>query len=276
MLFCSVEMAARIERAECQLLEDACLNVARRLGSVLATPIAGGFAAFTEPDSPLNKVSGLGFAGAFDEAAWGAIEAAHAARQAPLLVELATLAEPGIARLLTQRGFELVGVENVLGRELPVQGSVRAFPDLRVTEAAPAELDLWMDVIVNGFASPDVQGIPAPESFDRALLERIIRDMAEARGVVRYLAYRDGQPAGAGTMRMHDGVAQLCGAATLPAHRGRGVQSALLAHRLAEAGSHGCTIATVTTQPGSKSQQNVQRQGFHLLYARNVLRREPR
>jgi hypothetical protein len=31
------------------------------------------------------------------------------------------------------------------------------------------------------------------------------------------------------------------------------------------------TIAVVTTQPGSKSQQNVQRQGFDLLYTRAVL-----
>ena len=30
----------------------------------------------------------------------------------------------------------------------------------------------------------------------------------------------------------------------------------------------------VTTQPGSKSQQNVQRQGFELVYARAVLVRE--
>ena len=29
--------------------------------------------------------------------------------------------------------------------------------------------------------------------------------------------------------------------------------------------------AVVTTQPGSKSQQNVQRRGFHLLYTRAIL-----
>jgi hypothetical protein len=33
----------------------------------------------------------------------------------------------------------------------------------------------------------------------------------------------------------------------------------------------GCDVAVVTTQPGSKSQQNVQRRGFDLLYARAVL-----
>lgn len=45
----------------------------------------------------------------------------------------------------------------------------------------------------------------------------------------------------------------------------------LLAIRLAEAVAAGCDIAVVTTAPGSKSQQNVQRQGFHFLYTRAVL-----
>ena len=49
------------------------------------------------------------------------------------------------------------------------------------------------------------------------------------------------------------------------------MQSALLATRLADAAEAGCDIAVVTTAPGSKSQQNVQRQGFYFLYTRAVL-----
>ena len=67
------------------------------------------------------------------------------------------------------------------------------------------------------------------------------------------------------------GLAQLTGAATLPAHRRRGVQTALLAAPLAEATAAGCDVAVIVTQPGSKSQQNAQRQGFDLLYTRAVL-----
>ena len=37
----------------------------------------------------------------------------------------------------------------------------------------------------------------------------------------------------------------------------------------------GCDLAVVTTQPGSKSQENVQRRGFELLYTRAVLVLEP-
>jgi len=49
------------------------------------------------------------------------------------------------------------------------------------------------------------------------------------------------------------------------------VQTALIAIRLADAIAAGCDIATVTTSPGSRSQQNVQRRGFDLLYTRALL-----
>ena len=57
----------------------------------------------------------------------------------------------------------------------------------------------------------------------------------------------------------------------MPAHRRRGVQTALLSARLADAAAAGCDIAVITTQPGSKSQQNAQRRGFDLLYTRAIL-----
>ena len=99
-------------------------------------------------------------------------------------------------------------------------------------------------------------------------------DMAEAEGFVRYLATCAGEAAGGASQRLFEGVAQLCGAAILPRHRRRGVQTALLAVRLFVAGRAGCDIAVVTTQPGSKSQENVQRRGFELLYTRAILVRE--
>ena len=88
---------------------------------------------------------------------------------------------------------------------------------------------------------------------------------------MRYAARRDGGIVGGATMRIAEGVAQLTGAATFPAHRRRGVQTALLSARLADAAAAGCDVAVIITQPGSKSQQNAQRQGFDLLYTRAVL-----
>ncbi|HEX9188784.1 MAG TPA: GNAT family N-acetyltransferase, partial [Vicinamibacteria bacterium] len=134
---------------------------------------------------------------------------------------------------------------------------------------------LWIDVVVTGFATPDTQGVPSHESYPREQVEDVMADMAAAEGFSRLLARRDGVPAGGASLRLSGGVAHLCGAATLPAHRRRGVQSALLAARLEVAAAAGCDVAVVVTQPGSKSQENVERQGFSLLYARAILVKEP-
>lgn len=274
-MFCDQQLAARIEAAEVDLIAAACAHVQRRVPDVYTCALGGGLAACTEPGSPLNKVAGLGFAPC-DEHELAAVEAEHDRRDQPLQVELSTLGEPAVATLLTGRGFRLVGVENVLGQALPPSA---AFPmpfrgDVAIEPCT--DLAAWLDVMVTGFGTPDTQGVVSHESFDRAVLERVIGDFAAAAGVMLFLARIAGTAAGAAAMRVHDGVAQLCGAATLPPFRRRGVQTALLQHRLATALARGAELCVMTTQPGSKSMQNACRQGFALLYARNVLVREPR
>jgi len=116
--------------------------------------------------------------------------------------------------------------------------------------------------------------VPWHEEFPREVIIEAELDSAEA-GDVRYAALRDGVLAGGATIRLVDGIAQLTGAATVPAHRRHGIQTALLSARLADATAAGCDTAVIIVQPGSKSQQNAQRQGFDLLYTRAVLVRHP-
>ncbi len=272
-MFCDQELAARIEAAEVDLLAAATMHVRWRVPDVFMTRIGGGLVACTEAGSPLNKVAGLGFA-PFDEQAWQAIESEHDRRELPLQVELSTLGDPAVATLLCERGHRLVGVENVLGRALSGSDRVLTAP-AGITIEPCRDLPRWLDVMVTGFATPDTQGVASHEAFDRGVLERVIGDFAAADGVLLFLARCAGEPAGAGAMRVHGGVAQLCGAATLPAFRRRGVQTALLQQRLVVAAERGAGLCVMTTQPGSKSMQNAYRQGFVLLYARNVLVRSP-
>jgi GNAT superfamily N-acetyltransferase len=271
MPFGGVPLGARVERAESRLVADAVAEAIRDgAPRAFVTPLAGGVAAFARPGSPLNKVAGAGFAGGLDERDLARVEAEYADRATPVRFELATLGEPSIPALLTRRGYVLEGHEHVLARALP-SGPAPEHLDLQVVPSAANELALWLDTVIEGFAHPDEQGVPSSESFPRALLEATLRDMDRCEGLARYLAWRRGSVAGGASLRIHDGVAILCGAATLPAHRRRGVQTALLRARLAEAGLAGCDLAVVTTQPGSRSQENVQKQGFALLYARAVL-----
>ncbi len=282
MLFASTDLVARIEGAECGLLRDSIRSVAelRPDRGAEALPLAGGVAAWSGDGSPLNKVAGLGFDGVPGDAEMEAVERFYAQRRCPVQVELSTLADPEIAPLLTTRGYRLVGFENVLGRDLRKGASSSAVTDpseIEVRETDDGSFTTWLDTVVTGFMTPDGEGVPTHESFPREALEDVIGDMARASGFIRYLAFREGAPAGAASMRIEDEIAQLSGASTLPAHRRHGVQTALLARRLEDAARAGCEVAVVMTQPGSTSQKNAQRHRFELLYARAilVLRPEP-
>lgn len=275
-LFCSVEMAARIEGTEQRMIAEAATAAGRRdpgLGAFVR-PLAGGAAVFAGPLSPLTKIVGLGFDGGPIEAALAEIEAALAVHRVSPRIELASLADPALAAFLTRRGYVFTGVENVLGRRLAGFEAPPPAAGVAIEASGEEGLDAWLDLAITGFAHPDAEGAGVDESFPREILDAVMRDLAAASGFTRLVARRDGAPAGAASLRIDGGVALLCGAATLPAHRRRGVQSALVGERLARARLAGCELAVVTVQPGSRSQQNAQRQGFQLLYTRAVLVRE--
>lgn len=275
-MFAGTELAGRIERAEGKILRAGAEAIARRRGvEVLLRSLAGSVAAYTVPGSPLNKLAGLGFGGVPDEADLAALEDEYRARSATLQAEVSTLGDPAIGVLLTRRDYVLQGFENLLGCSLDAGLELpEVAPGLEVEELPPGEQPAWVDVVVTGFMTLDAQGVASHETYTREALEPVIADFSSMEGMRRYLVRRDGEIAGGGSVRFTDGVAHMCGAATLPAHRRHGVQTALLARRLADARAAGCDVAAITTQPGSKSMENAQARGFSLLYSRAVLVRD--
>jgi GNAT superfamily N-acetyltransferase len=275
-IFCGTELAARIERLEADLIAKA--NEASRLrrghDPGFAIKIGGGVASFAEDGSPFNKVAGLGFGGVPSATALEEVERSFAARRTPVQVELSNLADPAVGARLTARGYRLLWFENVLGLAIGHDRAGVTPAGIEVRLSGEDEYGAWLDVVFEGFAHPDGQGVPSQEDFPRDVIERAERDFSAA-GVVRYVALCDGVIAGGASFRIAEGVAQLAGAATAPAYRRRGIHTALLSARLADAAADGCDIAVVTTQPGSKSQQNMQRHGFDLLYTRAVLVKNP-
>jgi GNAT superfamily N-acetyltransferase len=271
-MFADVALAAEIDRAEGRLCAEIAEGAAVRRPTALplVKMLSGGVVAYAGPGAPSNKAVAVGLCEPLDESALAVIEGEWRRRNEPLRIELATLAQAGVASLLTARGYRLLGFENVLGRALDSLDESLPATGLTITTLAPSDETSWFDVMVEGFATPD--GVPAPtESYPREVLEEVFADLAGSKGFVRYLARRDGRPVGAASLRLDGAIAQLCGAATLPAFRRRGVQTALLQRRLADARQAGCTLAVLTTQPGSKSQANSQQRGFDLLYARAIL-----
>jgi GNAT superfamily N-acetyltransferase len=274
-VFASTALAARIDRAETRLTESiarAIIASAPELHAFVES-ISGGVAAFAGPGSPMTKMVGVGFEGSPSEQQLAEIEARFDERGAALQAEVATLADPALAAMLTQRGYVLRNFENVSGR--PIADADRApSPAEGITIDRMMRAEEWIDAAITGFQHPDGKGVRPEELPPREALDAALRQFTRVEGFRRYGAWIEGNLAGVATLRIDDGIAQLCGATTLPAFRRRGIQAALLQRRLADAALEGCDLAVITTQPGSTSQENSHRRGFALLYARAVLIRD--
>jgi GNAT superfamily N-acetyltransferase len=273
VLFGDTTLAARIDRAEA----DLCAAVARAATpDALARPLAGGFAVYAKPGSPVNKVVGVGFGEPLNDETLATVEEEWRALNEPVRVELSVLSEAANGIVLTKRGYRLMGFEHVMGRYLSpnvdqFNGEHAHVDGLTIHPVLPPDVPVWREVTVTGFLHLDGTGTGSEDVLTRDSLEQIMSDFVEAPGFQRFLARLDGDPAGAASMRVDREVAQLSGATTLPAFRRRGIQTALLQSRLDYARRAGSDLAVVTTQPGSRSQANSQRQGFQLLYARAIL-----
>ncbi|GGO41071.1 GNAT family N-acetyltransferase [Deinococcus humi] len=103
--------------------------------------------------------------------------------------------------------------------------------------------------------------------------EKIMMVVGHAPGTQLFVADVNGTPAATAALSVTEGIAAFHGTATLPKFRGRGLQTALLAHRLQGAAAAGASLASVFVTPGTGSERNVERAGFRLVGARLTLTR---
>lgn len=87
-----------------------------------------------------------------------------------------------------------------------------------------------------------------------------------------YIAWLRREPAGVAVLHLDGSRASLASAATLPALRRRGVQTALLYQRIQDAQEHGCNLIVAQTTQGSRSAANLQRAGLRSVYTTEVWR----
>jgi len=163
-----------------------------------------------------------------------------------------------LLRLLTEREYRPIEYSTVLVQ--PIVGPSTPASVLTVREIDPAERQTWARVAGQGWSSESAELAGFVEAFGRII--------TNAEGVHCFLAERDGDAVAAATLCLHDGVALLAGASTIPSARRQGAQQALLDHRLHFARERGADLAMVVTAPGSASQRNAERQGFAVAYTR--------
>ncbi len=271
-MFIDPTTAARIERAEAALTKDAAGALVRqgRAPRAFLRELGAGVAACVRPGSPLNKMIGVGLEGAVAEPALAAVEAGFRELGEPVRAEISTLAPPELWEQLAARGYRLAGFENVLVRRVADRPPPPAGVEIEIEVVPEGAAGQFCSVMTDAFCAPDGTGA-AVDQLTRAAIAEVTEDLAATPGVIRYLARRDGVPAGGANLRLCDGIATLAGSATLAAHRRRGVQAALLARRLRDARDAGAALAVVTTAPGSQSQSNLTKAGFALGYARAVM-----
>ena len=148
---------------------------------------------------------------------------------------------PGTEQALRDRGAEMIDAVQVLacelGGDLPGLGvppgvTVELVRDERTFRASSA-------VSVRGWGRPE----PGEAETARKLAESL-RNLATWSSF-RVVAFEGGEPVSTGGCTLDGEVAQLWGAVTLPAARGRGSYRAVLTERLRLARDHGATLALV-------------------------------
>jgi GNAT superfamily N-acetyltransferase len=280
-MFADAALAARIDQAEGRFVAGIAESVRARRPDfrTMIQPISGGMSIYGGPNSPVNKLIGLGFDGPIDLDALEQIEREWHARDEAVRVELSILADPSVPVALSERGYHVHGYENVLARplgdELASQPEPESTPGLTIELLRKEDERTWIDVAVAAFTHLDGTGSTADDSSQIAVMEDVMADFVAASGLQPYLVRIDGRPVGSGSLCVAGDLALLAGAGTIPDARGRGVQKALLRRRLADARAAGADLATVVTAPGTRSQENVMRRGFILLYTRIILVKRP-
>ena len=266
MRFIDLDLARRVEMAEANAGRE-CAEACHRLHPdypVALQEIAGGVAVFAGVDSPVTQAIGVGLRGPVSGGELDALGEFFHSRNAPAAVELCPLVEMSLYQKFAARNYRLLEVSNVLLLDglASARISEKSPPGVTVRAATPDESKLWTITVAQGFA----EQFPVTQPILDVMEGSCYRATACC-----FLAFANGEVAGGAAVSVDRGVCGLFGASTLPAFRRKGVQSALLATRLAWAREKGCDLAVSIAQPGSVSHRNIERSGFRVAYTRTKL-----
>jgi hypothetical protein len=262
-IFSDLSLSRRLEKTEGRANANFIEARARTSPDNGATwqQVCGAYLMFDGVDSPLTQTFGLGLYGSVSAADLNRIEHFFHDRSAPVFHEVSPLAEPSLMVLLNVRGYQPCELTTVLFRSIQpaVSSADTRNPNIRVRKIQPSETNQWTKTAAKGWS--ETAGLSA-------FVESLAEVNAHNDKSLFFFAELDGRQIATGAMNIHDGVAILAGASTIPEARKQGAQLALLDSRLRYAAQHGCDVAMMCALPGSASQRNAERQGFRIAYTR--------
>ena len=222
--------------------------------------VDGTYAMFDGPTSPISQTFGLGMSHPLTSERLDRIETFFRQRGADVFHEVSPLADPTTFALLNERGYRPIEFTSVLFRPISpdVVLSASTNRNVKVRVTGENEKALWSDIAFEGWS-------------EFTELSDFLRDMGKVHACSKspsFLAELDNQPIATGMLTIHEGVALLAGASTIPTARRQGAQLALLEARLRYGAEQGCDIAMMAALPGSASQRNAERHGFRIAYTR--------
>ncbi len=219
--------------------------------------IGGTFAMFAGVGSPITQTFGLGMHALLTGKDLDTIERFFSSRGSAIFHEICPLAGVEVSQILSARGYHPIEMSSVLYQPIDAGTRIASNPALRVRQVERSESELYGTVAARGWSEhPEV--MPYIKGFAKLSLACASCFVAE----------QDGRPIATSALFMHNGVALLAGASTVPDGRRQGAQNALLDTRLRTAASNGCDLAMMVAAPGSASQRNAERQGFRIAYTR--------
>ncbi|HEV2372366.1 MAG TPA: GNAT family N-acetyltransferase [Streptosporangiaceae bacterium] len=128
-------------------------------------------------------------------------------------------------------------------------------------QVEPADPQEFARIYVEGF------GFPSAHCNAMAVSVQVLAGRADVRF---YRARIGASTAGVALLFLGENIGYLATAATLPDYRGRGIQSALIRHRLYAADDAGCDLTAGHTAAGSVSQRAMERSGLRLAYTKAI------
>jgi acetyltransferase (GNAT) family protein len=264
--FANLELARKLERTESRSNAAFVEARARAFPEVGATwtEVAGAYAMFDGPGSPVTQTFGLGMFEPVTAENMDAIEQFFLERGADVFHEVCPLADSSTFQFLNERNYKAIEFSSVLYR--PISTALRLDASrneqIRVRLIDDGEVDLWAQTASEGWSE-----FTEVVDFMRDLGQVFARSKS-----LTFFAELDDKPIATGVLAIAGEVALLAGASTIPSARRQGAQLALLEQRLRYGAAQGCTIGMMVTQPGSGSQRNAERHGFRIAYTRTKWR----